>query len=123
MYAESVLAGLVGPVTSCRTDVAPLSTGTVPWVLVIQRGKSRTEEAATPATEFAAFASEPVARFRPSELGGKFPRKLLQGPLAESEDPSDPAEPDDCAPPVAGASSDVDRSATGTVSRTEARVE
>ena len=142
-YFESVLAGLVGPVTSWSTDVAPLRTGIVPWSPVIQRGKSRTDEAATPATEFAAFPSEPVARFRPSEPGGKLPKKLLHGPLwlpiepselsepigsAEPVEPVDPAEPADPLDPAdwpwaTGTSRVVDITATGTVRRSEVRAE
>jgi hypothetical protein len=125
-YMESVFAGLVGPVTSWITDVAPLSTGMVPWSPVIHRGKSRTEEAAAPATEFAAFASEPVVRLTPREFGGKLPKKLLQGPL-DSEDPSeprpdDPSEPEDWAPADPGTSVDVVRSATGSARSAEDRV-
>ena len=145
LYSESVLAGLVGPVTNCRTVVAPLRTGIVPWSPVTHRGKSRTEDPATPATEFAALPSEPVVRFRPRELGGKLPRKLLHGPLSDPLEPDDPAEPEDPADPddpgrsaepaeplepagpadwafaVAGTSRAVDRNATGTLRRSEVK--
>ena len=139
LYAESVFAGLVGPVTSWSTDVAPLRTGIVPWAPVTQRGKSRTEEAATPATEFAAFPSEPVVRFRPSELGGKLPKKLVHGPLSDPLEPDDPADPDDPLRPAepteplepagpadwafaaVGTSRAVDMTATGTVRSSEVK--
>ena len=141
LYAESVSAGLVGPVTSWRTVVAPLRTGIVPCSPVTHRGKSRTEEPATPATEFAALASEPVVRSSPSDPGGKLPKKLLHGPLSDPVEPDDPAEPDDAdgpgrpaepadpvdpadwAPAVAGTSSDADRAATGTASSIDVRAE
>lgn len=56
------------------------------------------DEAAVPATEFAAFARDPVVMFTPREFGAKLPRKLLHGPLwepVEPADPSDPADPED----------------------------
>lgn len=91
------------------------------------------------ATELAPFASEPVARLTPSELGGKFPKKLLHGPLAdplepdepldpdepadpvEPRDPLDPTEPADWAFAVTGTSREVTTAATGTVRRSEVR--
>lgn len=91
-YMSSVRAGLVGPVTSWRTEVAPLSTGMVPSSPVIHGGKRRTEDAVASSTELVAFASDPVTGKGPRELGGMFPKKLLHGPLSPEREPADPEE-------------------------------